>query len=147
MGKDRTGKFHPKKGKPSGGNKEEGLGVSSMLDPQSVERNLEISDKYTTGADTLDPSVHMLHPNRNTQKKFQQSEEQDDNNSSDKTIREKLNDDIVEVVIEELPYQLGKETFAELANYSSDVAISIFIPTHKAGAEVNEQQDIITYKN
>jgi hypothetical protein len=146
MGKDRSGKFHPKKGKPSG-NKEEGLGVSSVLDPESVKKNLEISDKYTIGADTLDPSVHMLHPNRNTQKKIQQSEEQDDNNSSDKTIREKLNDDIVETVIDELPYQLSKEAFAELANHTSEVAMSIFIPTHKGGVEVNEQQDIIIYKN
>ncbi|MFN2458055.1 MAG: hypothetical protein ABR502_07635 [Chitinophagaceae bacterium] len=29
MAKDRTGKFHPGKGKPSGINKEEGLGLHS----------------------------------------------------------------------------------------------------------------------
>ena len=42
---------------------------------------------------------------------------------------------------------LSKEEFAELANYQSEHCVSIFIPTHRSGVEVNEKQDIIVLKN
>ncbi|MVN22812.1 baeRF7 domain-containing protein [Mucilaginibacter arboris] len=42
---------------------------------------------------------------------------------------------------------LSKEEFAELANYQSEPCVSIFIPTHRSGVEVNEKQDIIVLKN
>jgi hypothetical protein len=42
---------------------------------------------------------------------------------------------------------LSKEEFAELANYQSERCVSIFIPTHRSGVEVNEKQDIIVLKN
>lgn len=42
---------------------------------------------------------------------------------------------------------LSKEEFAELANFQSVPCVSIFIPTHRSGVEVNEKQDIIVLKN
>lgn len=42
---------------------------------------------------------------------------------------------------------LSKDEFAELANYQTGPCISIFIPTHRSGVEVNEKQDIIVLKN
>ncbi|HEY0897796.1 MAG TPA: hypothetical protein VGD90_00625 [Sphingobacteriaceae bacterium] len=42
---------------------------------------------------------------------------------------------------------ISKSVFNELANFRSDCAVSIYIPTHKAGVEVNEQQDMIIFKN
>lgn len=42
---------------------------------------------------------------------------------------------------------ISKSVFSELANHRSRCAISVYIPTHKAGVEVNEQQDIIVFKN
>jgi hypothetical protein len=72
-GKDANGAFHPGKGKPSGANKEEGLGLQATpLD--EMDEYKEVSDKYTVSADKIDPSVHVRHVNRNTSKG-----EEDDN--------------------------------------------------------------------
>jgi hypothetical protein len=42
---------------------------------------------------------------------------------------------------------ISKEEFTELINYKGDQAISIFLPTHRSGVEVNEKQDAILLKN
>lgn len=42
---------------------------------------------------------------------------------------------------------ISKEEFTELANYQSERCISIYLPTHRAGVEVNEKQDAIVFKN
>lgn len=39
------------------------------------------------------------------------------------------------------------EEFSELLNYQGAPCISIFIPTHRSGVEVNEKQDAIFLKN
>ena len=67
MSKDQNGVFHPGKGKPSGANKEEGLGLQPTP-PEKMQEYLEITDKYTIGEDELDPAVSVRHPNRNTSK-------------------------------------------------------------------------------
>lgn len=66
-GKDENGVFHPGKGKPSGANKEEGLGLQPTP-PEKIEQYLEITEKYTTGEDELTAAVPIRHPNRNTSK-------------------------------------------------------------------------------
>ena len=72
-GKDANGVFHPGKGKPSGANKEEGLGMQATP-PEEMDDYKDVSDKYTAGPDKIDPSVHVRHVNRNTSKG-----EEDDN--------------------------------------------------------------------
>lgn len=67
FGKDRNGTFHPGKGKPSGANKEEGLGLQATP-PEKLDDYLDISNKYTTGEDELSEDVPVRHPNRNTSK-------------------------------------------------------------------------------
>ena len=42
---------------------------------------------------------------------------------------------------------ISKDEFKELANYQSDNCVSIFIPTHSAGVEVNEKYDTLVFKN
>jgi hypothetical protein len=42
---------------------------------------------------------------------------------------------------------ISKEEFTELMNYKGENCISIFIPTHRAGVEVNEKKDAIVFKN
>lgn len=42
---------------------------------------------------------------------------------------------------------ISKSEFAELANFKSECSVSVYIPTHKSGVEVNEQQDLIVFKN
>ena len=47
MGKDKEGKYHPRKGRPSGALRE-GVGVQS-LNTSALEEHLEIAEKYTGG--------------------------------------------------------------------------------------------------
>jgi len=42
---------------------------------------------------------------------------------------------------------LSKEEFTTLAGYQSAICVSIFIPTHRSGVEVNEMHDSLTLKN
>src|SRR4051812_29161090 len=42
---------------------------------------------------------------------------------------------------------LTKEEFAELASHESDCSVSIYLPVHESGVEVNERQDVIVLKN
>ncbi len=42
---------------------------------------------------------------------------------------------------------LSKEELIELGNYRSEHCISIYVPTHKSGNEVNERYDQIVFKN
>ena len=67
MAKDKTGKYHPPKGKPSGINKSEGLGAGST-DPDKMDQYNEITEKYTTDNEEIAPSVRTGHPNRNVSK-------------------------------------------------------------------------------
>jgi hypothetical protein len=67
MAKDQSGGFHPSKGKPSGVDKPEGLGISNTP-PEQIEEYLERTDQYVQDDDTLDPSVPVRHPNRNVSK-------------------------------------------------------------------------------
>ena len=67
MSKDQNGVFHPGKGKPSGANKDEGLGLQAT-DPEKMDEYLQITERYTEGADELANDVPVRHPNRNTSK-------------------------------------------------------------------------------
>jgi hypothetical protein len=42
---------------------------------------------------------------------------------------------------------ISKNEFTELVNFQGDRCISIYIPTHRSGVEVNEKQDAIVFKN
>jgi hypothetical protein len=146
MGKDETGKFHPGKGKPSGINKEEGLGLHPTQ-PERLEEYLELTDKYTDGSDELAPVVPVRHPNRNTSKGEDNFKGKENHEPTDKTINVLPSEDVTNTVAEELPGILTKEIFIEIANHQSDCCISVFIGTHNAGVEVNEKYDIIQFKN
>lgn len=146
IGKDESGKFHPGKGKPSGVNKEEGLGLQPTA-PGNMKEYQEITDKYTAGEDELDPSVPVRHPNRNTSKGEDTFKGKENTPKSDKTKNETFAEERTVVVPEELPGILTKQTFAELADYHAGCCISVFLATHRAGVEVNEHFDPIVFKN
>jgi hypothetical protein len=146
MAKDQSGTFHPGKGKPSGVNKEEGLGIHSTP-PEQMEEYLELTEKYTIGEDVLDPSVPVRHPNRNTSKGEDQYKGKENKKESDKTTEPTIREEHEIVVPEELPGILSKEDFVELANYTAPCCISAYIATHKAGVEINERYDPINFKN
>jgi hypothetical protein len=148
MGKDRTGKYHPPKGKPSGaGKSEDALGVQATP-PEKMEQYEKITERYTIDDDTLAPDVHMRHPNRNTQKGQSRFKNQQDAQDSVKgTATVATQEATPSVAPEELPGILSRDIFTELAGYRADCCISLYLPTNKSGVEVNEQSDAIRFKN
>jgi hypothetical protein len=146
MGKDRSGVFHPGKGKPSGINKEEGLGIQPT-DPQQMDEYNEMTDKYTEGEDKLSSAVHLRHPNRNTSKGENSFKAKENNEQSDKTVQNTIPEESTSVTPEELPGILTKDVFKDLALFQSGCCVSVYLPTHKAGVEVNERNDVVSYKN
>src|SRR3989337_3911100 len=89
MGKDREGKFHPRKGKPSGALRE-AVGLQS-IDTSSLDEHLEIADKYTDGEEQPAPNIHLRHPNRNVDKREERQRNKDTqrfNNPSNKSVNE-----------------------------------------------------------
>lgn len=142
MGKERERKFHPAKGKPSGSNKEEGLGLRLTLNPDELERDLEITERYTPEADRLSEDVHVRHRNRNTGK----GETAKNDSQSNKSRNETLTEETSKTSPEELVGIIPKELFTYLSTYRSGICVSIILPTHAAGVEVNEQVDLTAFK-
>jgi hypothetical protein len=145
MGKDQSGGFHPGKGKPSAINKVEGLGVSSSNSDQ-VDTFLELDDQYLEDDLTIDPSIPVRHPNRNTSKGENNFKAKSNTPESDKTVDLHVAAD-VETPAEELPGILDRETFLELATFRSSCCATIYLPTNRAGVAVNEKKDLIVFKN
>jgi hypothetical protein len=145
MGKDREGSFHPPKGKPSGDGKQKGL---ITTDSRTMDQHLEIEDKYTDGIEAeAAANVRVRHPNRNVDKGNERKLTENKKKESNKAVTETFTEEITKAKPEELSAFLSKEALVELANYSSDCCISIYIPTHRAGVEVNERMDSIAFKN
>ncbi|HUQ66997.1 MAG TPA: hypothetical protein VM101_12630 [Flavitalea sp.] len=143
MGKDREGQFHPGKGKPSGANKEEGLGLRPTFNPDDLERDGEITERYTTGPDTLADDVRIRHRNRNTSK----GEPVKTESQSNKSWKQANKEEFTKTQPEELIGIIPKELFTYLSTYRSGICVSILIPTHDAGVQVNEQEDQLLFKN
>src|SRR4051812_12812078 len=117
MGKDRENTFHPGKGKPSGANKSE---------PE------------------IPADLPKRHPNRNTSKG---SDNSTTNSTQNKSRNVSFKEEFTKTQPEELPGILTKAAFVELASYEKPPCVSILLPTHKAGTEVNEQTDLVAFKN
>lgn len=145
MGKDENGVFHPGKGKPSGINKEEGLGIQDTP-REKMNEYIEISEKYTIGEDELDPAVPVRHPNRNTSKGEDRYKGKENKEESNKSNNETFTEDRAPVLAEELPGALTKELFTELANHKDECSISLYLGSHAAGVEVNEHYDPFNFK-
>jgi hypothetical protein len=152
MGKDREGTFHPKKGKPSGGGKPESTTTGLKdINTEDIEGYMEVADKYTVGEEEPAPNLHVRHKNRNVdkgeEKKNDKRDNTNDTNESYKSKNETFVNDRTSTVPEELPTFLSKEQLTELASFNSDVCVTVYLTTHTAGVEKNEQKDIIAFKN
>ena len=102
MGKDREGKFHPKKGKPSGSGKEEGVGLESpFVGPQ--EQYQEMAGKYTDGADEMPDEFRMRHPNRNVNKNEARRDDRRSDRRNNRSRNEALAENGSSATVEELP--------------------------------------------
>jgi hypothetical protein len=120
MGKDRANKFHPGMGKPSGANKSE---------PE------------------IPSDLPARHPNRNTSKGADYQESKSTENKSRNTTFNENEEETTKTQPEELLGNLTKAAFIELASFDQPPCVSILMPTHKAGVEVNEQVDMTAFKN
>src|SRR5215217_1873258 len=128
MGKDRNGKYHPPKGKPSGaGKSEDALGIQATP-PEKMEQYEKITERYTIDDETLAPDVHMRHPNRNTEKGQSRFKNQQDAQDNTKGNAEMTTAEAPAVQAEELPGILDRATFTELAGYKGDCCISLYLP-------------------
>jgi hypothetical protein len=123
MAKDKKGKFHPIKGKPSGSDKESPL-------PGGIE------------------DAHIMHPNRNVNKDegdyIEKSETASYRSKLHNESRVSVHDK--PVLAQEIKEPVTKEFILKMASQKADRCISLFMPTHRAGIEVNEQQDLIAFK-
>lgn len=86
----------------------------------------------------------VRHPNRNTSKGEDNSKTQSTQNKSRNAT---FNEDVTRTTPEELVGNLTKDIFIELANYENPPCISILLPTHRAGKEINEQVDQTAFKS
>lgn len=149
MGKDREGKFHPRKGRPSG-NLKETPGLQSV-NTSAFEEQLEIAEKYTEGEEMPASNVHVRHPNRNVDKREERQRSKDGQrfgNATNKTLSDTTAMVGFDTEAEELPAVLTKEVFAELANYHSECCITLYMTTTATSSvEANRQKDYITFKN
>jgi hypothetical protein len=147
MGKDREGKFHPRKGKPSGSIKTDSAGLKP-ISTSAFEENLEITEKYTVGEEEPSPHLRIRHRNRNVDKKEEKQQERSEmqnTKAKGQTFAAEVSGP--ETVPGRLLDVLSKEAFATLANYQSACCITVYLRTHSSGAEVNEKMDVTAFKN
>src|SRR5436190_1501744 len=123
MGKDREGKFHPAKGKPSNDTKE-GLGLRPEMEADDLKQDEQMTEKYTTDADKPAAGVHMRHPNRNTGKDENKKEQAHRNPQAIKSINQPLTEELSITEPEELPGMLYKSLFKQVANERAGWCIS-----------------------
>jgi hypothetical protein len=153
MGKDREGKFHPGKGKPSGSGKIEGTTGLKEIKTDTINNYLEVADKYTVGEEQPAPNVRVRHPNRNVDKNEERvSEKRDNNDSPNPSYKSKTETFTTETnantsTAEELPFSMSKEQLASLAAVKGNPCVSFYLPTTVSGADKNEQKDVIAFKN
>jgi hypothetical protein len=148
MGKDREGKFHPRKGKPSGeGSRTDSPGLKPIA-TGSFEEHLEIAEKYTVGEEEPAPNLRVRHPNRNVDKREERQQEKSDAKNT-KAKRETMVEEVLgqPAAVEEITLPLNKDKFNEITSQHSDCCVSVFMATHQSGFEVNEQMDNTTFKS
>jgi hypothetical protein len=143
MAKDREGKFHPVKGKPSGRGRQKGV-ITPPSTNESLDDQVKLEDKYSIDVDrNRADGVRITHPNRNTDKD-QDRKSVDQKRQTAKTRRSASQQDISGVGAEELP--LSKDTINLLESHQGE-CITMFLPMHRMGADVNQQVDQTIFKD
>jgi hypothetical protein len=153
MAKEREGKYHPPKGKPSSVGKVKASELQ-IRDIDNIEQSFELADKYTTGDTEEVLGIHIRHPNRDVQKNRKEKSGTGSKigttvskTTDERSVDALANENKLSGTVEELPGMLTKSIFTELADYTSSCCITVYLPTHKAGVEVNEQLDALLFKN
>ncbi|GAA0560222.1 hypothetical protein GCM10009415_47800 [Chitinophaga japonensis] len=119
------------------------------MEEEELRRDEEMTQQYTSGEDELAPNVHVRHPNRNTAK-GDEAEHVAHNEAEYAYMKryDTLHKPYDVLQPESLPQRFTRDDFTALAAYRSDAGcVTFYLPTHRSGMEVNEQQDTIRYKN
>ncbi|HEY3405943.1 MAG TPA: hypothetical protein VGK59_21305 [Ohtaekwangia sp.] len=134
-GKDREGKYHPPKGSPSGRKKEK----------KTVEQGNNITDDL----DDMDSagSIHFRHPNRNRQKNDERTAKKDVITTAKNSTAVSAAPATGSPVVPDEILSMNTEALKMLESVSASPCISIYLPTHSSGVEVNERKDFIAFKN
>lgn len=92
--------------------------------------------------DELPEQAHILHPNRNTQKKKPATGDspKSRNPKKEEGAMPESRPQVTSQPIE-WPYRLDKEALVQLASFQAPRCISLYIPAHNSGAEVNMLSD------
>jgi hypothetical protein len=143
MGKDRVGSY-PSKENPSDSGKEPGVNVNNPFSG-SVEQYQELTN--TAGSDEVPANAKVRHPNRNVNKGEERKVEKNSNKNSGKNKAQISNDGQTMTTAQELPGVLTKELFESLVRYQGEFCVSLYLPTHRSGVEVNQLEDGIMFKN
>jgi hypothetical protein len=102
--------------------------------------------------DELPNDVPIRHPNRNVDKRNDASRDNIykgklQSDESDKSRNEAFAEPVTDTIPIELPSLISKEILAQLRDFTSERCITIYLPTHASGMEVNEGHDAIRFKN
>lgn len=99
-----------------------------------------------SGADKEEysPDVQVRHPNRNTSKNEIPGGRE---SKAERTRQQAFNENFSKTEPEELLGILTKDLFIQLSSYDQAPCVSILLPTHHAGVEVNEQADLMAFRN
>ncbi|WP_298708951.1 hypothetical protein [Chitinophaga sp.] len=144
MGKDREGKYIPPKGKPSGKGDESELGLRPNLEGTTLEQDGDITQRYTENEEKPAANVRVLHPNRNVLKGEEElaaPKPRPAAGAPSHSGKQITPEGITEI------NTLDREIFTQLSNHRAPLTISVYLPTHSRGVEVNEQQDSIALKH
>jgi hypothetical protein len=146
MGKDREGKFHPQKGKPAGEGKQKGI-TTPQVSKKVLAEQFDLEEKYLIDPDTdRVEGTKMRHPNRNAEKDTDRKITEGQKKNSDKSRNQTLTEDFSGIVPGEYMGELSRDVLATLTAYSG-TCVTIYLPSHRTGAEVNDQVDPILFKN
>lgn len=143
MGKDKSGSFHPRKGKPSGVGKEKGVTIPST-DVQAYDEAISVEEKYTEGPNAIASNVRLRHPNRNVDKN-EGVYTQKQNNDSNKSNNETMTEEFSEVFPEELAGTLSKPVFSVLADFNAECCVSVYLTFDKKN--INGKFENLAFKN
>jgi hypothetical protein len=147
MGKDREGKFHTRKGRPSG--KGTSKGFDGHEDAAEIEQQLQMEEQLNVG-ETGTPDT-MRHPNRNTNKGSSGRLSVNTRRKPAKATRTLTSDNTnrpeqTAAIQEGMTTAMSRETFNQLDATPGTHFFSFYMPTHQSGLEVNEQHDRIAFK-
>jgi hypothetical protein len=118
----------------------------NMAKDKGEKQAPDLRESYSPDDYELAAGMPVRHPNRNTDKTHNRSKNQRDEPDSRKPDDLTYTENRSSIMPEELSRTLNKELFAELANHKDNPCITIYLPTHQAGAEVNERVDQVAFK-